>query len=145
MVLLPGSLSGMFIAASIIFIPLQLVLIASSSFCLGYDFLFATRPPKWVLNIGSPSSFLFVQLLDMCTLDMSCKQFGTSVLSASAFYLMSERSRPHLAAITGTYSSAIGTCIHVHVGFVAFAKGGLWHTRLVLSFCSMCCNIRPYT
>ena len=42
-----------------------------------------------------------MKLLDLCSLDIASRQFGSSVLAASAVYLQSERSRADLAAITG--------------------------------------------
>ena len=51
-----------------------------------------------------------MQLLDLCTLDMNSRQFGASVIAASALYLASERSRPHLPSITG-----VCVCVRVRV------------------------------
>ena len=42
-----------------------------------------------------------MQLLDLCMLDIASRQFSSSVLAASAVYLVSERSRAHLEVITG--------------------------------------------
>lgn len=42
-----------------------------------------------------------MQLLDLCMLDIASRQFSSSVLAASAVYLVSERSRSHLEIITG--------------------------------------------
>lgn len=42
-----------------------------------------------------------MQLLDLCMLDIASRQFSSSVLAASAVYLISERSRAHLEVITG--------------------------------------------
>lgn len=65
------------------------------------------RPPgvnarEFEFPAFSPLEFTrIMQLLDLCTLDMSSRQFGSSVLAATAVYYASERSRPHLANITG--------------------------------------------
>ena len=50
-----------------------------------------------------PFFFLYLQLLDLCILDMSCRQFSSSVLAASAVYLSSEKGRTHLRTITGEF------------------------------------------
>ena len=42
------------------------------------------------------------QVLDICCMDIASRQFCSSVLAASALYLMSERYRTHLRLITGT-------------------------------------------
>ena len=42
-----------------------------------------------------------MKLLDLCSLDIASRQFGSSVLAASAVYLQSERSRDSLPLITG--------------------------------------------
>ena len=42
-----------------------------------------------------------MQLLDLCMLNIASRQFSSSVLAASAVYLVSERSRAHLEVITG--------------------------------------------
>lgn len=52
-----------------------------------------------------------MQLLDLCTLDISSKQFGSSVMAASAVYLTSERGRTHLQTVTGLELSDIQTCV----------------------------------
>ena len=66
------------------------------------------RPPGLSLDrefeLPSFSTLEFtkiMQLLDLCTLDMHSRQFGASVIAATALYLASERSRPHLPSITG--------------------------------------------
>ncbi|KAL5466702.1 hypothetical protein EMCRGX_G030850 [Ephydatia muelleri] len=52
-----------------------------------------------------------MQLLDMCTLDITHRQFSTSVLAASALYLvMSDKTRPHLHIMTGLEINDIHTC-----------------------------------
>lgn len=48
------------------------------------------------------------QLLDVCTLDMSSKRFSSSVLAASALFLVSERSRQDFTDITGELILCIG-------------------------------------
>ena len=42
-----------------------------------------------------------MKLLDLCCLDVASRQFGSSVLAASAVYHQSERCRLHLNKITG--------------------------------------------
>ncbi|CAI8014745.1 G1/S-specific cyclin-E1 [Geodia barretti] len=60
----------------------------------------------------SPLEFIrVIQLLDMCTLDLSSRTFGTSVLAASALYLASERSRQHFTAITGLLLEEVNDCV----------------------------------
>ena len=48
-----------------------------------------------------------MQLLDLCMLDIASRQFSSSVLAASAVYLVSERSRAHLEVITGEIMEAL--------------------------------------
>ena len=48
-----------------------------------------------------------MQLLDLCMLDIASRQFSSSVLAASAVYLVSERSRAHLEVITGQIMEAL--------------------------------------
>jgi len=45
-----------------------------------------------------------MKLLDLCTLDIASRQFGSSILAASAVYLQSEKSRGNLALLTGQLS-----------------------------------------
>ncbi len=42
-----------------------------------------------------------MKLLDLCSLDITSRQFGSSVLAASAVHLQCERGKSHLALITG--------------------------------------------
>ena len=42
-----------------------------------------------------------MRLLDLCSLDIASRKYGSSILAASAFYLQCEKSRSHLTAITG--------------------------------------------
>lgn len=42
-----------------------------------------------------------MKLLDLSSLDVASRQFGSSVLAASAVYLQSERYRANLSVITG--------------------------------------------
>lgn len=53
-----------------------------------------------------------MQLLDLCMLDIASRQFSSSVLAASAVYLVSERSRAHLEVITGLELSDIHVCVN---------------------------------
>lgn len=74
------------------------------------------RPPglntrEFEFPAFSPPEFTqIMQLLDLCTLDISSRQFGSSVLAATAVYFASERSRPHLSIITGWFLSNIREC-----------------------------------
>lgn len=44
-----------------------------------------------------------MKLLDLCSLDVVSRKFGSSVLAASSLYLQSERSRANLAVTTGEW------------------------------------------
>lgn len=60
----------------------------------------------------SPVEFIRVlQLLDICTLDLSSRAFSTSILAASALYLASERSRQHFHTITGLVLEDVSVCV----------------------------------
>ena len=48
-----------------------------------------------------------MKLLDLCSLDIASRQFGSSVLAASAVYLQSERGKNSLSMITGQWE---GSC-----------------------------------
>lgn len=45
-----------------------------------------------------------MKLLDLCSLDVVSRKFGSSVLAASSLYLQSERSRANLAVTTGGWA-----------------------------------------
>ena len=47
------------------------------------------------------------QILDLCTLDISSRQFSSSVLAASALYLISDKCQSHLNLITGMTSMGL--------------------------------------
>jgi cyclin E len=60
----------------------------------------------------SPYEFIRVmQVLDLCTLDISSRQFSSSVLAATALYLVSEKCHLHLNLITGFQLTDIHLCL----------------------------------
>ncbi|XP_064394881.1 G1/S-specific cyclin-E1-like [Halichondria panicea] len=81
---------------------------------------------EFELPAFSPIEFIKVmQLLDLCTLDTNSRQFGSSVLAASAFFLSSERSRAHLLLITGYELSEIRLCVGwMHPFAVVYGHNG---------------------
>lgn len=90
-----------------------------------------TRPPglldrDFELPSFSPLEFIkIMQLLDLCTLDMNSRQFGASILAASALYLASERSRPHLPLITGFELNDVQVCVNwMHPFAIVFSQKG---------------------
>ena len=58
-----------------------------------------------------------MQLLDLCMLDIASRQFSSSVLAASAVYLVSERSRAHLEVITGEIMEVVRLCRGLSLSF----------------------------
>ena len=60
------------------------------------------KPKPFELPAFSKRMYVRVmQVLDICILDIDSRQFGSSVLAASAYYLMTESSKSDLAFITG--------------------------------------------
>lgn len=75
------------------------------------------RPPglkarEFELPAYSPMEFIrAMQVLDLCTLDIASRQFCSSILSASALHLVSEKCQSHLHLITGFQLSDIHLCV----------------------------------
>ena len=63
-----------------------------------------------------------MKLLDLCTLDIASRKFGSSVLAAAAVYLQCERSRSHMMLTMGEWRDLVVVGINKDIITLCFCR-----------------------
>lgn len=87
--------------------------------------VYTTYPAEFTFPHYSPMDFVKVMsLLDLCTLDISNRAFSSSILSATAMYLVLDSCRKSFPIITGIDLKDIWECLHWMTPFWNVLKCG---------------------